>query len=1167
MWGIQAMNPDTLPKYFKSKRIVCSSDQLYSNTRHQKIIARSIQPSSTADKISHRKPISRVDLFAVLVARCDNLVLHDIFRILTQFSTALPLIVRDLKDTDSIKYICLVPLLMSCVIRWASPQGVVQHNGLFLSPFKMLVAVRIGSPEEGKCGKSSILNQVMSKQHVFSSLSNTESEYGKPFTLDGTMEFCTLNHDTSSTLLWKSAVYSHYSRGTDQLLLLANFHGDILNYPETLEVLKTLASNFIIFLNTMSKSEMQEKYNEFESKVGETWSDHLYYILVDPVGGCADMAPARVIQTSQLRSNVTAKVLNKILSEAISSKPYDSSFNVEEFYNSKQVNLMTYPSFDRPNVVSYQKQIFQTLTFAPAIATRESHEFIRTAKSINYEKNCQELQQTALYDDLLSNQFAKIFCLPTPKKVQAISHLETNIFRLSAQEFTKMPKEINVLANEEFNVSLPSEIQGSKELSSPFDDMDNINIGIGGVYSHIRREFANHPFIKSNAYGSEAPSVDDLLESGTTLEILDGDDFRLYHWFDSVCRSIRIKYPSLKIFVVSIIGLKSSGKSTLLNALFGCKFAVSAGPCSRGIYMQILFLEKDLASDVGVEAIVILDTQDLGAHKNPNLSDRIYQKIATFAMSVSSLTLINVSGNSNRNLAAILHASIVAMSELRKFTPSPDVLVIHHLRERDGLKSMRKETDLTCTLKESFASTKCRLLNKFTSSVAQNDSYEMYTSSCKKFLGRINKRIESGDLLTFFPPFETNCHKNDIACHNFHEAVKNLYNSILYTIRITGTTHTFNDWHTHFPITVNEISQQSLPTDVVIASFLTMRDLEYKVSWVKLAINNAIRTHANKFRKGLLRAFNRYNENPHLTSISVWHNECREYLNRANEATKLMPYRCPSSCQECTKVVKYNDTLIKSFSRDGEGLQKQLQDLDQHINQSRDKVLNNLDEMAKNLHRHQESLKEIDEIVKRVIQERIKLRHSWPKDKWELDGMVEAVWIRIRETVSAKKVTSCVTQNMLDEINKAFGKNSAEVCKLRENKLPDLVSSGRHYCINVAGVNFTTMNDLECDLEQLSVEVRAKYQSKRYTNGMIVTLKGMVESVINKFEKDIVGKKLDSGFKSMATIFGLISFTRVMRNHENELMDQQSTYQILMERKGKYKQVGAIPICNNLNSL
>ena len=39
-----------------------------------------------------------------------------------------------------------------------------------------------------------------------------------------------------------------------------------------------------------------------------------------------------------------------------------------------------------------------------------------------------------------------------------------------------------------------------------------------------------------------------------------------------------------KVIVVGVFGPQSSGKSTLLNYLFGCDFASSDGRCTSGVY-------------------------------------------------------------------------------------------------------------------------------------------------------------------------------------------------------------------------------------------------------------------------------------------------------------------------------------------------------------------------------------------------------------------------------------------------------------------------------------------------------------------------------------------------------------------------------------------------------
>jgi ABC-type lipoprotein export system ATPase subunit len=68
--------------------------------------------------------------------------------------------------------------------------------------------------------------------------------------------------------------------------------------------------------------------------------------------------------------------------------------------------------------------------------------------------------------------------------------------------------------------------------------------------------------------------------SGSSFEIIDGDMLYMPKEF------LKTIFKDLdeKVLVLSVIGPQSSGKSTLLNFLFGCDFLTSTGRCTRGIY-------------------------------------------------------------------------------------------------------------------------------------------------------------------------------------------------------------------------------------------------------------------------------------------------------------------------------------------------------------------------------------------------------------------------------------------------------------------------------------------------------------------------------------------------------------------------------------------------------
>ena len=67
----------------------------------------------------------------------------------------------------------------------------------------------------------------------------------------------------------------------------------------------------------------------------------------------------------------------------------------------------------------------------------------------------------------------------------------------------------------------------------------------------------------------------ELLISGMPLEIVDGDASHIpLVWVTAVFNELTKLLNNLRIFVLSVLGIQNTGKSTLLNTLFGFRFAV-----------------------------------------------------------------------------------------------------------------------------------------------------------------------------------------------------------------------------------------------------------------------------------------------------------------------------------------------------------------------------------------------------------------------------------------------------------------------------------------------------------------------------------------------------------------------------------------------------------------
>jgi len=112
-----------------------------------------------------------------------------------------------------------------------------------------------------------------------------------------------------------------------------------------------------------------------------------------------------------------------------------------------------------------------------------------------------------------------------------------------------------------------------------------------------------------------------------------------------------------KMLVVTIMGPQSSGKSTLLNFLFGAKFHVSAGRCTKGLNAMLLRTDFEETKE-----ILILDSEGIfSIERNDPMYDR---RLAIFCMSVSNLLMINIRGELNIEIQKVLQVAIYALKRI-----------------------------------------------------------------------------------------------------------------------------------------------------------------------------------------------------------------------------------------------------------------------------------------------------------------------------------------------------------------------------------------------------------------------------------------------------------------------------------------------------------------------
>ncbi|CAF1188812.1 unnamed protein product [Adineta steineri] len=179
-------------------------------------------------------------------------------------------------------------------------------------------------------------------------------------------------------------------------------------------------------------------------------------------------------------------------------------------------------------------------------------------------------------------------------------------------------------------------------------------------YQPVELEKAYEDFIKV------AKNIAKLVNKGFAIHILRARPL--------ICQSRLMKMAleklyikkSCRLVILTVVGEQSSAKSSLLNSTFGCNFRVSAGRCTIGMYLGIVY-HKNLA-------IMILDTEGLmSLEESGSIFDN---QMITMAILTSHLVLINHKGELSSNLEGLIGMSLYAKLQIQSLPFKPKLLFV-----------------------------------------------------------------------------------------------------------------------------------------------------------------------------------------------------------------------------------------------------------------------------------------------------------------------------------------------------------------------------------------------------------------------------------------------------------------------------------------------------------
>ncbi|XP_049318924.1 interferon-induced very large GTPase 1-like [Astyanax mexicanus] len=200
----------------------------------------------------------------------------------------------------------------------------------------------------------------------------------------------------------------------------------------------------------------------------------------------------------------------------------------------------------------------------------------------------------------------------------------------------------------------------------------------------------------------------DLLISGNPLELMDGDAAHVpLTWIESVLDKVIERLGDQRVFVLSVLGLQSSGKSTLLNTMFGLQFAVSAGRCTRGAFMQLIRVKEDAKEELKIDYILVVDTEGLQSLQLVSKQSALAHdnELATFVTGLADLTLINIFGENPAEMQNIIQIVVQAFLRMKKVRLTPSCMFVHQNatdisageKNMEGRRRLQEKLDqMTC---------------------------------------------------------------------------------------------------------------------------------------------------------------------------------------------------------------------------------------------------------------------------------------------------------------------------------------------------------------------------------------------------------------------------------------------------------------------------------------
>uniref|UniRef100_A0A3B3R964 VLIG-type G domain-containing protein n=1 Tax=Paramormyrops kingsleyae TaxID=1676925 RepID=A0A3B3R964_9TELE len=524
----------------------------------------------------------------------------------------------------------------------ADNPGKYQTRQMFSTPVPVVSFLRLGT---SFTSKSQIMNSVISKQrhNVFFNR-HCKGSAPNSMLMNGVVE-----------IAWycpggkKDDIFNDCDDIFDDCVAFLNLHGDAKDHQQQLQFLQAVSTVKVLLLSEQAQDEETKTICQNLSKS----STPLICLFSgsERVQGSKNPVIVRLAAKNRNEAELTEELITNI-KQCIGQ--YNKKQSIENCSN--EARKLKFK-------VDEDKQSF-----------KDGHELAQTLVCLLKEKGFSDIKKEFLP---LHGELWHDWCLKNKQQYHLSCKTNESIEQqqsviLSDMEATPWSQMRNVPKSKE-----KAELDMlRKQLNSLSENMAACTIGL----QHIMREVGQiYECSVKQSVGALPALGAEMLISGYPLELMDGDESHVpLIWVQAVLKSLIEKLGDKKVYVLSILGLQSSGKSTLLNTMFGLQFTVSAGRCTHGAFMQMIKVDEKIREELGFDFLLVVDTEGL---RSPELSTKTSlnhdNELATFIIGIGDMTVINIMGENPSEVHEILQICVQAFLRMKRVEIKPSCIFVH----------------------------------------------------------------------------------------------------------------------------------------------------------------------------------------------------------------------------------------------------------------------------------------------------------------------------------------------------------------------------------------------------------------------------------------------------------------------------------------------------------